>query len=289
MLRFAFFLVFAALGLTTIPVRADDQVARGEYLFRAGGCFGCHTAPGGAPLAGGRALVTPMGTFYGPNITPDPEHGIGRWTDEEFVRALHRGVGRSGEQLYPVFPYPSFTKITDADAKAIKAYIFTLPPSSQPSKPHDVPFPFNIRLLLVGWKWLNFSPGVFKPDQAKTPEWNRGAYLVEALAHCGECHTPRNPMGGTERSRALSGTAEGPDMKPAPNITPDPETGIGKWNQNDLAYFLESGIDPGGDVAGSVMDEVIQNTTSKLTPDDRRAIAAYVLSLPPVVHKVDRK
>ncbi len=289
MTRFAFLLIFVALGLAAAPVRADDQVARGEYLFRAGGCLGCHTAPGGAALAGGRALVTPMGTFYGPNITSDPEHGIGRWTDEEFVRALHRGVGRGGEQLYPVFPYPSFTKITDADAKAIKAYIFTLPPSSQPSKPHDVPFPFNIRLLLIGWKWLNFSPGVFKPDEAKTPEWNRGAYLVEALAHCGECHTPRNLMGGIERSRALSGTAKGPDMKPAPNITPDPETGIGKWNQNDLAYFLESGIDPDGDVTGSVMDEVIQNTTSKLTSDDRRAIAAYVLSLPPVVHKVGRK
>lgn len=269
--------------------RADDLIARGEYLFYAGGCFGCHTAPGGAPLAGGRALVTPMGTFYGPNITPDPEHGIGRWTDEEFVRALHRGVGRDGRQLYPVFPYPSFTKMTEADAKAIKAYIFTLPPSPQPNKPHEVPFPFNIRPLLVLWKWLNFAPGVFRPDDKRLPEWNRGAYLVEALAHCGECHTPRNLMGGTERGRALAGTARGPDLKPAPNITPDPDTGIGKWTEKDLAYFLETGIDPGGDVTGSVMDEVVRNTTARLTPEDRRAIAAYVLSLPPIVNKVARK
>lgn len=289
MTRSAIFRLLAFLMLFAAPARADDLAARGEYLFRAGGCLGCHTTAGGVPLAGGRALVTPMGTFYGPNITPDAEHGIGSWSDADFIRALRHGVGKNGEQLYPVFPYPSFTKITDDDAKAIKAYIFTLPPSAQPSKPHDVPFPFNIRPLLIVWKWFNFSPGVFQPDTQRPPEWNRGAYLVEALAHCGECHTPRNVMGGTERSKTLSGTAEGPDLKPAPNITPDPVTGIGKWNQNDLAYFLEAGIDPGGDVTGSVMDEVIQNTTSKLTAEDRRAVAAYVLSLPPIVHKVTKK
>ena len=231
-------------------------------------------------LAGGRALVTPMGTFYGPNITPDPEHGIGRWTDEEFVRALHRGVGRGGEQLYPVFPYPSFTKITDADARAIKAYIFTLPPSAQPSKPHDVPFPFNIRLLLIGWKWLNFSPGVFKPDETKTPEWNRGAYLVQGLGHCSACHSGRDALGGPERSADLAG-----GMIPmldwyAPSLNSDAQAGLGAWQAHEIVALLRTGTSPRGAVSGP-MAGVVYQSLQHLDERDLRAMAVYLKSLPP--------
>lgn len=274
-----------------MAARADDLVERGAYLAAIGGCAGCHTdvAGKGPAYAGGRALATPMGTFFGPNITPDPVHGIGAWSEADVLRALRHGVGRGGVDLYPAFPYPSFTGITDEDARAIKAYLFSLPAVAAPSKPHDLRFPFSWRLLMRVWNWLFFTPGPFRPDGARSPEWNRGAYLVEALGHCAECHTPRNLLGGLERSKSFSGTRDGPEGKSVPNITPDPETGIGKWSEVDLTYFLETGILPDGDATGSVMGEVVKNGTSRLTAEDRRAVAAYLRSLKPIAHRIGRK
>ena len=192
--------IAAAFALTlltrVVPAAADeDAVMHGEYLVRAGGCFSCHTAAGGQKLAGGRALATPFGTFYSPNITPDPQTGIGRWTDAQFVRALREGVRPDGANYFPVFPYPSFTGITDDDALAIKAYLFSRPPVRQQNRPHDVAFPISKRFLQTGWKLLFFTPGPFEPAPERSAAYNRGAYLVSALAHCGECHTPRNFLG----------------------------------------------------------------------------------------------
>src|SRR5947207_5019171 len=214
-----------ALMLATLvgPALAEeDAVARGEYLVRAGGCFSCHTAPGGEALAGGRALATPFGTFYSPNITPDPDTGIGRWTDAQFLRALREGVRPDGANYFPVFPYPSFTGITDSDALAIKAYLFSVPAVRQDNRPHDVAFPFSWRVLQTGWKLLFFTPGPFQLAAERSTAYNRGAYLATALAHCGERHTPRNFLGATRSGDRLSGPSGGPDGQLVPHITPDP-------------------------------------------------------------------
>ena len=263
-----------------------DAVARGAYLFTAAGCAGCHTdvAHQGAPLAGGRALKTPFGTFYGPNITADRTDGIGAWSDADIVAALGHGQAPDGSNLYPVFPYTSFTRMTDADALAIKAYIFSLPPVAQPSRPHDVPFPLSWRFTLTFWKWLEFDPGVFQPHPDHDAQWNRGAYLVEALGHCGECHTPRDWLGGLETSAALSGNPTGPDGSKVPNLTGDPATGLGNWTAQQIATVLKICLLPNGDVVGSAMGEVVNRGTSKLTDEDRQAIAAYLKSLPPIVN-----
>ena len=220
-------LAIALLGVVSAAAAGgEDAVARGAYLVRAGGCFSCHTAADGQSLAGGRPLATPFGTFYSPNITPDRETGIGGWTDAQFLRALREGVRPDGANYFPVFPYPSFTGITDADALAIKAYLFSVPAIRQANRPHDVSFPFSWRFLQNGWKLLYFTEGPFQPNPKQTEAYNRGAYLVTALAHCGECHTPRNVFGAVDSSRRLSGTADGSDAQAVPNMTPDPATGI---------------------------------------------------------------
>ncbi|MBX6323879.1 MAG: cytochrome c, partial [Rhodospirillaceae bacterium] len=239
-------------------------------------------AKDGTPLAGGRALKTPFGTFYGPNITPDPVHGIGGWTDAQFIAALRWGEAPDGSNLYPVFPYTSFTLMSDSDILDLKAYLFSLPPAPDADRPHDVAFPFGWRFLLTPWKWLNFSPGPFEPDPDRSAEWNRGAYMVNAVGHCGECHTPRGWLGEMRTSVALSGNPEGPDGMKAPNITPDPATGIGGWTKGQIVTVLRSGLLPDGDVVGSAMGEVVENSTSKLTDADRAAIATYLMSLKPV-------
>ncbi len=213
------------------PDPAAVTLTRGAYVFAVAGCAACHTdrKNKGPMLAGGPALETPFGTFYGPNITPDPTYGIGRWTDAEFVRALREGLRADGAHLFPVFPYPSFTLMTDADMLDLKAYIFSLPPVAQPSREQDVWFPFSWRWLQTFWRWLNFTPGPYVPDPAKSAVWNRGAYIVQGVAHCGECHTPRDFMGGLENGLAFSGNADGPDRLKVPDITPDKATGIGSW------------------------------------------------------------
>lgn len=278
------------LWAVSLPAHAADeaQLQRGEYLFNAGGCTSCHTdaKANGPLLAGGRGLKTPFGVFYGPNITPHPTAGIGKWTDADFIRAMHQGRDEDGDYLFPVFPYTSFTFMTDADLLDLKAYLFSLPPIDRPSRAHNVGFPFSIRLLQIGWRMLNFTPGPFRPDPKASAEVNRGAYLVRAVVHCGECHTPRDLTGGIESAKWLAGTANGPEGEKAPNITPDPETGIGKWSVSDITYYLKTGSDPEGDSAGSLMAEVVEHSTSKLTDADRAAIAAYLKQIPPITNKI---
>jgi mono/diheme cytochrome c family protein len=281
----------ALLLLTPLgPAAAGGgAIARGEYLVRAGGCFSCHTAAGGQQLAGGRALATPFGTFYSPNITPDPQTGIGRWTDAQFLRALRLGVRPDGANYFPVFPYPSFTGISDRDALAIKAYLFSRPPIRQANRPHEVAFPFSWRLLQTGWKLLFFTPGPFRPDPQHSAAYNRGAYLVTALAHCGECHTPRNAFGAVRTDMPLAGTAAGPDGQLVPNITPDKATGIGQWEKADLVDLLHTGSTPEQSKVKGAMREVVEDGLKYLSDSDRQAIADYVFAQPPIVHEVTPK
>ena len=278
--------VLALALLVSAAVRADQaQLDRGAYIFTAADCGACHTnvKEKGPPLAGGRPLKTPFGIFYTPNITPDPDTGIGRWSDADFMLALRRGVSPGNDHYFPVFPYGAFTKMTDQDILDLKAYIFSLPAVSHANREHDIDFPFGWRFSVWFWKQMNFTEGPFVPDPARSSEWNRGAYLVEAVAHCGECHTPRGWLGGLETSLAMSGTKDGPEGQKVPNITPDMSTGIGTWSAKDVARVLRSGQLPDGDFVGSMMGEVV-NSTSKLTDADRQAIAVYLQSLPPVAN-----
>jgi len=259
---------------------AQGDAKRGEYLAKAGGCVGCHTEEkqDAVAFAGGRALKTPFGTFYGPNITPHPQAGIGRWTEADFVRALRAGVRPDGAAYYPAFPYTSYTNISDADLRDLWAYLRTLPQSARANQAHDLGFPFGWRFLVRFWKWLFFAPGPLPADPQRPPAVSRGAYLVQALGHCGECHTPRNALGAMDRSRFLAG-GKGPDGKGVPNLTP---TRLKKWGDGELKEFLVKGITPDGDVPAETMGEVIQNTTSQLTPEDLAALIAYLRSLPPL-------
>jgi len=267
---------------------ASDQalLEKGKYLVFAGGCISCHTedAKGAVPLAGGYALGTPFGTFYAPNITPDEETGIGAWTDDDFVRALQEGIGPDGGAYFPAFPYTAYTGISREDLLAIKAYLFSLDPVSKRVPPHDLPIYLSSRLAARAWQLLYFEPGRFKPDAARNETWNRGAYLVRHLGHCGECHTPRSRLGALLDDRELSGNPDGPEGESIPGITADKLDGIGGWSVRDIEYFLDIGMLPDGDFAGGSMARVIDDNTSHLTPEDRRAIATYLASLIPGEH-----
>jgi mono/diheme cytochrome c family protein len=275
-----------ALAQTTEGDPASaDPVERGAYIFAAAGCAGCHTDPKdeGALLAGGRALETPFGTFYSPNITPDPETGIGRWTDADFARALRDGVAPDGSAYFPVFPYTSFTMMTDGDIADLWAYMQTVPAVVRKNRAHDANFPFGWRGLLPIWRWLNFEARpVGDHILLANAETSRGAYLVNALGHCGECHTPRDMLGALDRDAHLSGTRDGPEGGMVPNITPDETTGIGRWSDAEIMRVLETGMLPDYDVVGSGMGEVVRNSTSLLTQDDRAAIVAYLRTLPAI-------
>jgi mono/diheme cytochrome c family protein len=264
------------LFLCATFVSAQGDAKRGQYLAAAGGCLGCHTEEKdkATPYAGGRALKTPFGTFYGPNITPHPQAGIGRWSEADFVRALREGRRPDGAHYFPAFPYPSFTLIADADLRDLWAYLRTLPPSSRASEPHDLGFFYRWRFMVGIWKWLFFSPGPLVPDAAKSAPLNRGAYLVRALGHCGECHTPRNFLGGPKKDRFLAGAKD-----IAPNLTP---TRLKASSDDALRSFLTTGLTEEGDVPSKAMGEVIANTTSQLTPADLNALIAYLRSLPPL-------
>ena len=284
--------LFVTLSGVSAPGRAAGApgaeaaaaVKRGAYLFAIAGCAACHTdvKNKGEPLAGGRAIKTPFGTFFGPNITPDRGHGIGGWSDGDFIRALRDGVAPDGSHYFPVFPYTSYTGMTDADLRALKAYIFTLPAVARPSRPHQVDFSFGWRFLQLFWKWLYFDRGPVRPDPSHPAAWNRGAYPARAVAHCGECHTPRTLLGGPDNARLFGGTDDGPDGEPVPNIPPDPKTGIGKWAPDEIADLLEIGMLPDGDFVGSLMAEVVESATGKLTAADRAALVIYHRALPPV-------
>lgn len=268
------------LGAWIAPASAQGDARRGEYLAKAGGCLGCHTEDkkDAAPFAGGRALKTPFGTFFGPNITPHPQAGIGGWSENDFIRALRHGRRPDGANYFPAFPYPSFTRIADGDLRDLWAYLRTLPPSARANQEHDLGFFYRWRFLVTLWKWLFFTPGPFSKVEGLTAVASRGAYLVQALGHCGECHTPRNFLGGPKGGRYLAGGA-GPEGKGVPNLTP---TGLKKWSDRELADFLSSGLTPDGDVPAEAMGEVINNTTGQLTPADLAAVIAYLRTLPPL-------
>ena len=250
-----------------------DRIERGRYLAVLSDCAACHTAPGGQPFAGGLALETPFGKLVAPNITPDPETGIGNMTNAEFLATLHDGRGRNGRRLYPAMPYPAYTKMSDEDVLAIRAYLATVAPVSKQVISNQLPFPFNIRLSMAFWNALNFTPGRYQPNPQKPAEWNRGAYIVEGAAHCGTCHTPKTVLGGDKNDHALQGaTLQGWF---APNITNDPRKGIGGWSKDDLIQYLKTGTNS-WTLASGPMAEAVTHSTSRMTDEDISAIAAYL-------------
>lgn len=277
-------------GLSAVSVWAQPATPaqRGEYVLHAAGGCGCHTdlKGKGAFMAGGRAIKTPFGMVYGTNITPAPQSGIGAWSEADFTRAMTQGVGPHGTPYLPVFPYTSFTRMTAQDVEDLRAYLFSLPPVERANTPHELRFPFGWRFLIRLWKWWYFRPGEFQQVTAQTPEWNRGAYLATALAHCGECHTPRTALGGSNMAMYYAGAADGPEGELAPNITPDEATGIGTWSIPDLVWYLKTGTKPDGDDTQGLMSELIEHGYKHLTEADLRAIAVYVRSLPAVRNKV---
>jgi mono/diheme cytochrome c family protein len=250
-----------------------DQIERGRYLAIAGDCTACHTTPGGKPFAGGRAIETPFGSLLAPNLTPDRETGIGAWSDEDFINALQHGRGRGGERLYPAMPYNYYTKMTRDDALAIRAYLDALEPVHNDVIANQLPFPFNIRLSMIGWNALFFKDGPFTPTPGKSDEWNRGAYLVEALGHCGACHTAKNFLGGDKTSGALQGgVLQG---WYSPNLTGDARTGLGDWSVEDVVTYLKSGHSRMTAATGP-MAEVVADSTSQLSDTDLSAMATYL-------------
>lgn len=271
----------SALVVITEAAYTPD-LANGQTTFNAGGCSSCHAVPGQPDrlrLGGGLALASPFGTFYVPNISPDPTDGIGRWTEAQFVTAVTKGVSPSGTHYFPAFPYTTYAHARVSDIRDLFAYLKTLAPVPGKVRDHDVPFPFDVRRNIGIWKWLFMDARPFMPDTARPAQWNRGAYLVNSLGHCGECHSPRNFLGGIVAAQRFAGGPD-PDGKGwVPNIT---QKGISDWSEKDIAYFLESGQTPDGDSAGGLMVSVIRNI-SQLSEADRNAIATYIKSLPPVV------
>ncbi len=274
------------LAAPAAPSSASDAeaVARGEYLLRAAACVACHTDEkgDGALLAGGRALKSPYGTFYSPNITPDPAEGLGAWREQDFLRALGQGRDPDGRAYYPAFPYTAYSGMSEQDMKDLWAYLQSVPPSPRANKDHDLTFPFGLRSLARLWRALYFEPSPHRPNPARDAAWNRGAYLVRHLGHCGECHTPRGWLGALDDDRYLAGTKKGPDGKKVSNITTHRTAGIGDWSETDITFFLQTGFLPDGDVAGGAMDDVIRESSSRLSDEDRAAIAVYLKSLPPL-------
>ncbi len=270
-----------AISLLSVSVRAADTsfstIARGRYLVTAGDCTACHTAHGGEPFAGGRPVETPFGVIYSPNLTPDRDTGIGNWNDDDFYTALHEGVGPDGTRLYPAFPYPYFTQIARADADAMHAFLATLEPVKYTRPANGLRWPFNQRVLLRAWNWLYLDKGTYQPNAEKSDEWNRGAYLVQGLEHCGACHTPTNFAGAPKKARLLQG-GQLQDWF-APNLTNEMRFGIGDWEIDDVVEYLQAGRNRFSGATG-LMAEVVANSTSKLELADLRAIAVYLEDMP---------
>ena len=277
----------APLALEPDP-ESPDPAARGAYIFRAAGCATCHTdvAKGGAFLAGGRMLSSPWGAIAAPNITPDPETGIGGWSDEDFVRALRDGKSPEGRTYYPAFPYTAYAGMRQEDMLDLKAYLDTVEPVAAPNRPHELRFPFSVRLFLHPWRWLFFEHTSDAADPAEDERLARGRYLVETLGHCAECHTPRNMLGALKPGQHLAGSRYGPGGLSVPNITPDPETGIGSWSEIDLAFFLRTGFTPYGDDVQGEMREAIDDGLRHLTQADLEAMAAFLKALPAIRNPV---
>jgi mono/diheme cytochrome c family protein len=257
-----------------------DQLARGKYLIEAADCQACHTTENGKPFAGGRPFVTQFGTMYSPNITADQETGIGSWSDADFLKAVHEGIGKGGLRLYPAFPYAAYTYLTDDDVLAIKAYLFSLPAVKNRAPENQLGFPFNQRWLMAFWAAMYDPNTRFEPRPDRSAEWNRGAYLVEALGHCGDCHTPRTPFQSLDnRHKFAGGASEG---WRAYNLSSDKESGIGTWSQEDLVGYLSTGHTMDRGSAFGPMAEAVHLSFAKMTPSDIKSIAEYVRTVPAV-------
>jgi mono/diheme cytochrome c family protein len=268
----AFFFAFGAAAAAQ-STQSFDRIERGRYLAVLSDCAACHTAPGGKPFAGGLVLQTPFGNLITPNITSDRETGIGDWTDAEFVAALHDGRGHDGKRLYPAMPYPAYTKLSDEDVLAMRAYFKTVAPVSNKVVSNQLPFPLNIREAMVFWNWLNFTPGRYEFKSGKSAEWNRGAYIVEGAGHCGTCHTPKTALGADKSDTPLAGTTLQGWF--APNITTDAHKGIGGWSKDDLVQYLKTGTNR-WTLASGPMAEAVSHSTSQMTDADVAAIATYL-------------
>ena len=254
-----------------------SQVERGRYLATVGDCAGCHTKPGGKNFAGGLPIATPFGTVIASNITPDKQTGIGLWSDDDFARAMTEGVRRDGKHLFPAMPYPYFTKASRDDVLAIRAYLNTVPAVDNGVAADQLPFPLSVREDMAAWNKLYFTPGEFRRDSSRSDEWNRGAYLVEGLMHCGACHTPKNIAGGDKNDEALQGYALQGWF--APDITTDKRRGIGSWSADDLIAYLETGHNRFTAATGPMADEVAKSS-SKMTDADLHAVATYLTQQP---------
>ena len=271
-----------ALPERSIARAADattQVINRGEYLARAGDCVACHTTANGKPFAGGRAMPTPFGALFVPNVTPDDETGIGKWNADDFYRMMHTGVSKDGTLLYPAMPFASYTKVTRADSDAIYAYLMSLPPVKQQNRPHELKFPFNNRDLLLGWRTLYFKEGEFVQDTKQSADWNRGAYLVQGLGHCAMCHTAINALGGSSESKAFEGGMIPNQNWYAPSLTSNREAGLGNWDVKDIADLLQVGVSHRGTTYGP-MAEVVYNSLQYLTDEDVNAMAVYLKALP---------
>jgi mono/diheme cytochrome c family protein len=256
-----------------------ELIARGAYISRAGNCMGCHTTRGGTPFAGGVSINTPFGAVYTSNLTPDREHGLGQWTPQDFWRALHNGRSRSGRLLYPAFPYANYTQVTREDSDALFAYLQTLPASPQPNQPHELRWPYDTQPALAVWRAIYFSPGVYQADARKSPEWNRGAYLVQGLGHCSACHTPRDALGASDESMPLSGGLIPMQNWYAPSLTSPAEAGVADWDTQHIVSLLKIGTSQRGAVTGP-MAEVVLGSTQYLSVPDLTAMATYLKALP---------
>ncbi len=277
-----FVFYFLSLQQTTPYGHLIGDVKQGEYMFTVAGCQSCHTEKPAAIGAGGVEIRTPFGSFYTPNITPHPIFGIGLWSRDQFADSLRYGKNTSVGSFFPSFPYTSYTKMSDQDIISLYTYIMTLPKIAQENKNHQLDFPFSWRFATNFWRLLFFQPGTYQYNQNSDEMWNRGAYLVQAVGHCAECHSPRNFLGKIVNNMTLTGNPKDYDGSIVPNITPDSETGIGLWKEGDIVALLKFGILPNGDVVGGKMMEFVMNASSKLSDQDLQAIALYLKSLPPV-------
>ncbi|TPM24380.1 cytochrome c [Mesorhizobium sp. B2-3-5] len=268
----------AALLAIAPAIAADqaDQIIRGQYQAVLGDCAGCHTRPGGKPLAGGLPLETPFGALVPPNITPHHETGIGNWSESDFRNMMKTGIGHNGVRLYPAMPYPAYTKMNEQDISDLWAYLTTVDPVPNKVEANQLPFPLNIRLAMWGWNLLNFTESTFTPDPSKSAEWNRGAYIVQGAGHCGTCHTPKSFLGADQDSVFLQGASLQGWF--APDITNNAQSGLGKWSQEDVVAYLKTGVNARS-IASGPMAEAVENSTSKMTDPDLKAVAVYLKSL----------
>lgn len=290
MKRFACLLIILTVTVSQTAAFAKDRDS-GLYLARLAGCIGCHTdvEGGGVPLAGGRALKTPFGIFYSPNITPDIKTGIGSWTREDFIAALKHGIRPDGRNYFPAFPYTSYSYLRLRDMLAIKTYLYSQPAARQVNRPHDLKLFYSWRWAINLWKLLFFRVESWQDNPVKDFRWNRGAYLVRAVTHCGECHTPRNLLGAMDFSRFLAGTRGGPGGGLVANITPHKGTGIGRWDIEDITQLLKNGIKPNFDSIQGSMGEFIRDGLSFLNDEDLNAIITYLRSVPAINNNVQSK